>query len=370
MAFTATPVRWWHCLSLVVVGILLCTLPLTASGTVRIAQTHSAGDNILLIDPATNKIVGEISGIEKPHGVQSAPDGTRIYVTNESEDRVDVVDTKTLKVIHHIPTSGNPHNLAISKDGKRLYVAIQETSNRERGGGVDIIDTASLKLVKTLAGEPVHNTWVTPDGKYVVAGCNQGGPNLYYITVIDQKTEEPVWTHFFKTGVRPLTFETKPDGSTNRIFAQLSSLHGFVIVDFDKRREVGRVEFPNDVPLEKQESAATGLIEGGSTPTHGIRVSPDNKTLAATSMRNSRVYLYSLPDLKLLASIPVGRSPYWITFTPDSKTAYAANAMSGDVSVIDIASRKEVTRIKVGQTVPKRVEAVLIDEAAPQRSTR
>jgi YVTN family beta-propeller protein len=43
----------------------------------------------------------------------------------------------------------------------------------------------------------------------------------------------------------------------------------------------------------------------------------------------------------------------WVTLTPDGKTAYVANAVTNDVSVIDIASMKEVTRIAVGY-VPKR----------------
>ena len=49
----------------------------------------------------------------------------------------------------------------------------------------------------------------------------------------------------------------------------------------------------------------------------------------------------------------MGAAPDWVTLTPDSKTAYVANAGSNSVSVIDIKSMKEVTRIPVGQ-VPKR----------------
>jgi len=45
--------------------------------------------------------------------------------------------------------------------------------------------------------------------------------------------------------------------------------------------------------------------------------------------------------------------PDWITFTPDSKKLYVANAHDNTVSVIDVQARKEITRIKVGQ-IPKR----------------
>jgi YVTN family beta-propeller protein len=54
---------------------LLLLLPLTASN-VRIVQTNSAGDDVSIIDPATNKVVGVIKGIEVNHGAAAAPDGS------------------------------------------------------------------------------------------------------------------------------------------------------------------------------------------------------------------------------------------------------------------------------------------------------
>ncbi len=98
-----------------VLGLLLA-LPLAAS-TVRIIQTNSAGDNVSIIDPATNKVVGNIKGIEVNHGAASAPDGSRYYISNEAQSTLDVVDTKSLKVTRSIPLSGHPNNIGISKDG-------------------------------------------------------------------------------------------------------------------------------------------------------------------------------------------------------------------------------------------------------------
>src|SRR5436189_2431521 len=102
---------------------LLLALPL-AAGSVRILQTNSAGDNVSVIDPATNKVVGVIQGIEVNHGAAAAPDGSRYYISNEGQRTLDVVDRKTLKVIRSVPLSGHPNNIAIGKDGRRVYVSI------------------------------------------------------------------------------------------------------------------------------------------------------------------------------------------------------------------------------------------------------
>src|SRR5213594_4525895 len=106
------------------------------AATVRIVQTNAAGDSVMLIDPATNKVVGAIDGIEVNHGAAAAPDGSRLYITNEAESTLDVADLKTLKVIKHIPLTNHPNNVAISKDGTRVYVAIVAGT-----GAIDVIDT-------------------------------------------------------------------------------------------------------------------------------------------------------------------------------------------------------------------------------------
>src|SRR5712671_2137730 len=121
---------------------LLLALPLAAS-TVRIIQTNSAGDNVHIIDPATNKVVGVIEGIEVGHGAAAAPDGSRYYFSDEAETTLDVVDRKTLKVTKRIPLSGHPNNISISKDGRRVYVGIAVAP-----GAVDVIDTTSQERVK------------------------------------------------------------------------------------------------------------------------------------------------------------------------------------------------------------------------------
>jgi YVTN family beta-propeller protein len=269
----------------------------------------------------------------------AAPDGSRIYISNEAMSTLDVADVKTLKVIKRVPLSGHPNNISISHDGKRVYVGIIQAP-----GGVDVIDTASFQMVKTIPTKgSIHNTYVTPDGKYVVAGSIQGKT----INVIDAKTEEPAWTLELDLGIRPMTFSANPDGSTKWIFAQLSAFNGFAIVDFATRKEIRRVKNP-DLPPGKSE------IPEGADPSHGMAVTPDQKVLVVCSRLNNALYTYSLPDLNLTGTTFLGgMGAAWVTLTPDGKTAYVANAVTNNVSAVDLKSMKEIALIKVG-FVPKR----------------
>src|ERR1700693_3199839 len=94
-------------------GILLCTVSVSflaaqeantavyaamkGNPKLRLVQTNFAGDAVSIIDPATNKVGGEIPGIEMAHGISVAKDNSRIYVAQQSTGALLVVDGKTLQ---------------------------------------------------------------------------------------------------------------------------------------------------------------------------------------------------------------------------------------------------------------------------------
>jgi YVTN family beta-propeller protein len=331
----------WQVLAAWVRGEKWSAAPATATAArrTRIIQTNAAGDSVHVIDPVSNKVVGIINDIEIAHGVVGSPDGTRLYFTNESMSTVDVVDGKTLTIIRRIPLSGHPNNLSVTNDGKKVYAGISQAP-----GAVDVIDTVALTNVKTIPVEgPVHNVYVTPDSKFAVSGSVASS----VISVIDVATDTVAWTYKETSGIRPMVFDTNPDGSTKRIFVQLSNYHGIAVVDWATRKETSRFELPDIPGVHKETEGLQGA------PAHGFAITADKKTLLATSKWYGTMYAYSLPDLKLIGSVQVGSHPEWVTLTPDGKKAYIAAAGDNRVSVVDIATLKETAQIPVGQ-VPKR----------------
>ena len=321
-----------------VLGVIAAVTLLHADGA-RVLQTNSAGDNVHVIDPATNQVVGTIEDIEVPHGVAIAPDGRHIYVTDESLSTLDVVDAKTLKVRTRIPLSGRPNNVDVAKDGSHVYVGIAQAP-----GAVDVIDTASLTKVMSIPVKgAIHNVYVTPDGKYAVAGSIPSST----INVIDTGTNKVVWTLTMSAGIRPMAFTRNADGSTKEIIVQLSDFHGFAVIDFAARKEIRRVTLPDPAGQQKE----TEGIQGA--PAHGLAITPDGKTLWVTSKYYGYVAAYSLPDCRLQKVVPVGSHPEWLTIPPDGRSLYVALAGNDAVVVVDNKTMKVVNRIAVG-AVPKR----------------
>src|SRR6201998_4541587 len=187
-----TPMKKFFCVQYL---WILLAMPLAAA-TSRIYVTNNAGTTISVIDPATNKVVETITGIEVPESVHSSPDGSRLYISNGSENFVDVLDRKTRKPIKRVPISGLANDLAITKDGKLVLVCIAEYP-----GALDIIDTTSLEQVKTIPMKNrMHDIDVTADGKYAVAGSPQGR----FAAFFDLQSQQLVVEVDFDQNVQPL----------------------------------------------------------------------------------------------------------------------------------------------------------------------
>src|SRR5712671_2563960 len=230
------PTHLWLVLALAPLSAPLPAAVPAWGGTALIYVTNSAGDSIHVVDPATNKVVQEIKGIEGAHGIAPSPDGTRVYVSNEADSTLDVFDRESGSLVKKVPLSNHPNNIAVTKNGDRILVGIA------RGpGAVDVIDAKTLTRTKSiLVNGRLHNIYVTPDGKHLITGSIPGK----LLTVIDLEREVPIWELPFDLGVRPMTIEAGPDGATKRIFVQLSDTNGFAVVDFAARKEVARITLP------------------------------------------------------------------------------------------------------------------------------
>ena len=266
---------------------LLLVLPLDAN-TVRIYVANKAGTTIEVIDPATNKIVRSIGDLEAPEVARFSPDGRRIYITDAGEDALIVMDGESGKYIKKVPISGAPNDVAVTKDGKLILVCIRSTP-----GGLDLIDATSLEKIKTIPveGGGLHDVVVTPDDKYAAAGSPEG----HLLVIFDLKKKEIAWDLKVENSVNTMVMETKPDGSNGRLFVNIRGFHGFAVVDLEARKEVARIEAPQ----------GSGYDEPNGPKCHGIWITPDGKTLWLDSTPANAVFVYSLPELKLLGSVPL-----------------------------------------------------------------
>jgi DNA-binding beta-propeller fold protein YncE len=341
---------------------------------VRILQSNNAGNVHHIIDPTTQRVTGLIRGCPHAHNLTTHPDGLYYYCSNEQQYTVDVFDARTLQQVMQIPLSARPNKIAVNKKLKKLYAAISTRSSKVVGPGfqqggkpaavVDVIDLNTHKVVRSIpVFAPVHNTYVTPDENFLVAGLNEDPePGDPTIQVIDAKTDQVVWgmplTGYTQYGrstheVRPMAFEANPDGSTKRMFAQATGINAVWVIDWNSRKVVDML-WPPKLPPWKQN--ADGVQSGDM---HGLEVLPNRSAVWASSRLDSRIYGWTLPDLKYIGAVEVGPTANWMTPTPECKFMYVAISGSDHTAVVDLQKLSVVNRIKTGAR-PARISTAIL----------
>jgi YVTN family beta-propeller protein len=341
--------------------IFVIAIPVAAQSSRIYVLNNKGGPSIDVIDPATNTIVQTIDGIPGAHGATFSADGRLAYITSETQDTLYAVDTATGKILRKLVLSdGSPDLLALTNGGRRLFICInglrdaQGLMQSQRPSVLDVIDTGSFTVTKSIPEKGgMHDCYSTPDGKYVIAGSTGGK----FLQVVDAETEQPLWEVHLGHEVTTTAQELGPDGSPRLLFTPIGGFRGFSVIDFANHKELTRIQLPDEPsgvllgkPLERRNTA----------PTHGDTVSLDGKTLWVCSRGSNGVFVYSLPELKVIKFIPTprvegasapanGGDPSWITFTPDGETVYVANSAADSVSVINAKTMKQVAVIPVGR---------------------
>jgi len=80
-----------------------------------------------------------------------------------------------------------------------------------------------------------------------------------------------------------------------------------------------------------------------------VRVTQDGRYLFGTAAHINRVFVYALPEYRLVARIPQEKRPDLLWFTPDGKEAWITNRHAASVSVINVETLETVAVIPVGQ---------------------
>ena len=116
-------------------------------GNSGVGKPGSNGRNLVVIDVASHKIVGNVDfgrGV-RPHDPVFGPKDGLLYVTTELDKTVSIIDPGTLKIVGTIPTGQAESNmLAISHDGRRGYTA------NVGPGTVSVLDMQARRLLRII----------------------------------------------------------------------------------------------------------------------------------------------------------------------------------------------------------------------------
>jgi YVTN family beta-propeller protein len=319
-------------LAAVLAAALMPAAPPTAATKLYVA--NSAGTDIHVIDPATNRVIRRIDVGPEPHGLCATATGDRVFVTieNTKGDAGELLwlDPATDTVIRRIKVGPRPNQPACTPDGKVVYVPCDDASWW-------VIDAAAGRVVTKIAtgGRP-HNTLAAPNGRRMYLGPK----GSYHVLIADVATDKLIGEIPTSDAPRPLALSH--DGK--RLYANVDTLIGFEVLDTERRKLVRRVEA--EVPAELLRVASRS---------HGIGLRPGEKELWMCDVFHDRTYVFDLTadPPRQTHTIAMKGGGYWMSFSPDGKRCYVSERIGDAVAVIDTATKEVVARVPVGKA-PKR----------------
>lgn len=307
--------------------------PSYAAGTGNIFVSTEKGNEVVVLDPSYN-IIKRIATSRRPRDMQFTKARDLLYVACGDDDSIDVIDVATLEVIDSIPTGPSPEMFRLSDDEGFVYVSDEENSTVEK------IDIKQKIAVQTIAsGAEPEGVLVMPGGEIVFATSEVAD----MVHVID--TAKGAVIKNILVGTRPRRFIYLPTLNELWVSCELSS-EIFII-------DATTYEIKGDSLI----IVPPGFKEEDVTPVGMASTKDDSKVLLSLGRAN-HIAILDAKSHDVLQFVLTGKRPWSIDLSRDEKTAIAANGLSDDITVIDMASMQAVQSLPIGR-VP---HTVVIDD--------
>lgn len=346
------------------------------TGSVEIALVANSQDaTIALLNVATRSIVGRIdinplrtkaTGPGSPNYAQDtdvSPDGKTLYVSRAYMGDVAAFDLATGKLLWNTSlNTGRADHMTLTRDGRSLFISAMLDNRVYR------IETATGAITgHIVTGVYPHDNKVSRDGTLLyntsigALATMPRSPNAppltetpgaqFQLTIVDAKTLETRARIPTEYAIRPWQFAPDEKG----LYAQLANQHVVAYFELAARKFTRRLELPAKLGI-------TAADYDFDAPHHGLALTEDGRTLCLAGRASDYAALVSAPDLKLLATIPVGDAPGWAETADNGNVCLITNTRSDDLSIISIRERKEILRLPIGDG-PKHITIARIPES-------
>ena len=133
----------------------------------RLYIAHMNAGTLLVFDVKARRVVADLEGFDKVHGVIAVPSRGRVYATVTGRHHLAVVDSKTLTVLARVGEMVYPDGLAYAPDADRVYVS------DEHGAADAVVDAKTNKPLPAIPlGGEAGNTVYDPGARRILVAVH------------------------------------------------------------------------------------------------------------------------------------------------------------------------------------------------------
>ncbi|GIW39928.1 MAG: hypothetical protein KatS3mg076_0505 [Candidatus Binatia bacterium] len=295
---------------------LFLALPAPSSARLRLFVPNSGDDTVSVIDGDEDREVAVLEVGAMPQAVALRPDPPLLAVANSRGNSVTLVDPVELRVLGDpIPAGRFPVHLTFSADGRFLFSSAYDDD------AVHVIDV----VARTLSGDPIRlpararRLLLTPRNELLALVYAENG----VLALLD--LEKRVVAKTVGVGKAPTDLVLAPDGK--HIWVAAFQSDTLSLVDLETFR------------VRKTFDASVG---------NGLVLDPFRHLLYSIDTFENRVWVFDYEKGEHAGDIPVGEDPVYSAMTPDGRYLYVVNSTDGNLTKVDLESRKFLRRIAVG----------------------
>jgi YVTN family beta-propeller protein len=283
----------------------------TPSPALLVLNKHA--DELVIVDPQTNQVVGRVPVGPDPHEVVVSPDGKFAYTSSygaelDPHNTISVVDLVAQKELRRIDLGAlrAPHGLYVVA-GKVYFTA-------EGSKAIGRYDPATnqIDMVQGLGQIRTHMIVVTDDAKQIFT--SNTGSNT--VTVIEPAASPFAWNiAHIPVGKGPEALELSPDGK--EVWTAHAGDGGVSVIDVAAKKVVQTID------------ARTKL-------SNRLKLTPDGKLVLISDLTGGELVVIDAHSRKVIKRVPMRGSPEEILVAPDGSRAYVALENDNRVDVVDI----------------------------------
>ncbi|MGA2439167.1 MAG: beta-propeller fold lactonase family protein [Acidobacteriaceae bacterium] len=272
--------------------------------------------------------------------------GRRAYVANSGSNTVSVIDLARRREIGVVGTGEQPGLARISPDMRSLVV-----TNRGGGSvsifGVEPYAAAGATGVNGHQAGPKHEAKEElPRLRAVFTGC----PGATDAVILNDSSKAFIACSGGHQ-VMAVSLAAAPESWAAKQNPTLLTDHMLALMDVGQTPvqlalkpdggEIFCANFGSDSisEIETGTNEVAGTYTIGSKPVYSV-VSSDNGTLWVSDFGGDSINLWSIDDGRMAGSVRTGHAPDALAFSADEHLLLAADAQSGDVTVIRTANKK------------------------------
>lgn len=332
-------------LKLALLGGVAIVVPLASLASPTVYIPLGSANEILIVDAATDRVTGKISGVTNPHGLSITPNGEYLVTGSNTEEEmsrpkmaksVGVSPANMSEPQHrqHHPQQGDGSKMTArpkmpstsGQSGMAKPADMSEAQHRKhhapQAGGlppavgisrVSLIRVADNKLERDIKVRGMaHHMLVTPDGRYAVSTHTTAGT----ITLIDLATKK-----IFRT------IHTGP-------------LPNYIVVTRDgKHMYVSNAGNNTLSVIDTSNWIVSKNIIVGKGPEH-IVMSPDEKFIYTSNARDGTISAVSLEQQKVVQTYTIGSKPHGIDISSDGRTLFASVKKDNKLVAVNVRTGK------------------------------